>query len=470
MFLCRINLRSVFAIAIVSLIITACGQRAPLEKEPTATHAPAVMIPAITVTVSNTPTQERSAAPLPTATEAPTHDASPSPAGNPLEELRDNIPSCTNNGRATDADLVEGFRINGTILYHRNDPLGLHAISGDINNPAKIELPGPRNYEYFGVSPNGKWLAVTPFEPDEKLNKDQENWPILLISNTGQRKEISVDLANVTAYAQSIDNEHHFIYIQGRWLNDDALELYVAYAFNRWQVRPISIHAYFNPFTGEWLEGKQIPEFGPYQWIDLNCTSVSPDMSRALYLTKGAITIWDFQKQQVLKTWEDLGVKVYPYYSWSPDSQWAIFYSDDLKTMLIDRNGETIIDLNQELQVNRDAFLYAYEGSWSPDSRFLGIYARGWEGNTVPNGSDHWVVLIFDLKKKQYVFQCEIHDNHDYPYIQWSPDTAYVIPLIPRSIDSPIKIIDINRRVVYQLPLEGNVIGWVQDSFIANQK
>lgn len=464
----RINLRPVLVITIVSLMITACGQRVPIETELTTTRAPVVMIPAIAVTVSNTPTQERSATPLPTATEVPTtHIASPSLTGNPLEELRDDIPSCSNNGRAVDADLVEGFHVDGTILYHRNDPLGLYAISGDTNNLAKIELPGPRSYEYFGVSPNGKWLAVTPFEPDENLNKDQENWPILLISNTGQMKETSVNLANFTAFAQSFHDELRFIYLTGSWLNNDTLALNVAYSSYPGQVRPVSIRAYINPFTGKLQEKPQVPKLGSYQRMDDNYVSISPDLSRGFFLTDYAVTVWDFQKQQVLKIWKNLGVSGGMNYFWSPNSQWALFSSDDLRLLLIDRSGENIIDLDKEYLGNSDVTLAAYEGSWSPDGHYLGVNLLITEESTY---SQQNFLLVFDLEEKQYVFQCELYDNEDYPLIQWSPDSAYVIPLFPRSVDSPIKIIDINRRVVYQLPQEGNVVGWAQHFIVADSK
>jgi len=79
-------------------------------------------------------------------------------------------------------------------------------------------------------------------------------------------------------------------------------------------------------------------------------------------------------------------------------------------------------------------------------------------------------LLVFDLEKKQYIFQCELYDNEDYPLIQWSPDSAYVIPLVPRGLDKPIRIIEINKGVVYQLPQEGNVVGWSDEFTFANPK
>jgi len=377
-----------------------------------------------------------------------------------MVQQKDEIPVCLNDGEPPQLMNSNGLPLKSTLLFIQSDYVSIHSISGDLKNKSKLELSGTQKYRFFGVSPNGSWLAISPADLGGIENKQSNILPIRLISNTGHQIDTQVDFSHVTTYVQSADKELQVVSVGGWWLNDDTLALQISFNNDASaSTGYLALPVYVNPFTGKWSD-KFLDSFfkkDPIQDM-LSWVSLSPDLSRAVRTLPGGTTLWDLKLEREVKTRNDIGSDNFV---WSPDSQWAVFYDSVNKTTkMIDRDGEHLIEFDPIIEMNSDLHANTYQYRWSPDSRLLAMVGVMENGGLEVGDS---LLLVYDLEQEKYILKCVTQAPHTLPDVQWSPDGEF---LVLSNIFEPIRVVDLQRREVFQLTEKGQVIGWVKNFLI----
>jgi len=281
---------------------------------------------------------------------------------------------------------------------------------------------------FFGISPDGNWLAyapkITDLDPAKKFSKPQ----IILLAADGKRIEQRVDPSRFEEELQSkccCCQGYQFFDTFGKWINNDLLYMNLGAASAGGQGAIASLPKIFNPFTGQWDEGilnnlPDIPEIIP-GYAGIHPVGISPDLSRAVYdLGSDGLVLSDLDRDQIIWTAEDMVTPYGTEISWSPDGAAAavvnIFYVEqrDRRLFLISRVGAAVDIVHSPYSFSE---ITPGELKWSPDGRYLAFV----------DTSQAAMLYLYDTRVADYVFRCPLPGLvYNVPTLVWSPDGKWI--------------------------------------------
>lgn len=339
--------------------------------------------------------------------------------------------------------------ISGTIIYQNDDSTGLYSIGGTPISGARLLADETQQSVVFGFSPNGKWLAYSPFDSGSDAKFDQLK--VVLLSADGERIE---SILSTIEFEKELQVGHQLIGVSGYsyWINNQMIygTLYSQNPDQNTSGYFSDLPKVLDPFHGEWnnrffdLPGRFLSDV----------VGISPDMSRALYKQQG-LSLWDYERN--VQLWQDKSL-VAPYRAlilWSPNSSMAAYANlydpiDDQPVSLITKDGGFDPILSKVYPVPDFGVRNI---SWSPDSRYLAI--AGLDGESLN-------ILIYDVFLGKYISQCPVAELNDiWPALIWSPDSSHVAI---SQIDSSILVLDVFSGEILEFTQHGRVFGW-SDSF-----
>lgn len=335
--------------------------------------------------------------------------------------------------------------IPGTIIYQNDDSTGLYTIGGTPLIGSQLLADENQQNVVFGFSPDGKWLAYSPFDTSSNTNFDELK--VILLSADGEKIE---HILSTIEFEDELQVGHQLVGVSGNsyWIN--AKMIYVTlYSQNpdpNTSGYISDLPKVLNPFDGEWNN----------QFLDLpgrslsDVVGVSPDMSTALYQEKG-ISLWDYERKVQVLHDDSLIAPNRALISWSPDSSIAAYanlydVTDDKPVSLITKDGDFKSILSKTMPLPEFKIRNI---SWAPNSQYLAL--AGLDGENLN-------ILIYDLFSGIYIRQCPVAKlNDSRPSLIWSPDSTHIAI---SQIDAPILILDAFSGDVLELTRYGRVLGW----------
>ena len=334
---------------------------------------------------------------------------------------------------------------NGAIIYQNDDLGGLYVVGGSSIDGSQI-LSDDYTSIVFGFSPDGNWLAYSPFGSNS--DKDFYSLRVTLLSADGHKKENALSTKEL---ALELDENHRFdgINLHSYWINNDII--YVELIVDEMSglnnaIIPELRPKVLNPFTQKWenqyllLPGRDTGgNFG-----------ISPDQRMVLYEEHG-LSLWDYGSNKNL--WRNLFSTdmTLSQIAWSPDSSKVAYVVPDGE---IEKNKAVILTKDGSIAPLLDdtdpAPGLVFEGlGWSPNGQYLALALKE---------EDNLVVFIYDSGIGKYVSQCIVSKfSHPYPSLVWSPDNQQIAI---SQIGSPILIYDIASGEIFDLFQHGIVKGW----------
>ena len=353
------------------------------------------------------------------------------------------VPICQGKGKHILASSKSG--IPGTIIYQNEDATGLYTIGGTPIIRSQLLADETQQNVVFGFSPDGQWLAYSPFNSssDAKL----ELLEVILLSADGEK---IVQELSITEFEDELQIGHQLVGVSGYsyWINAETI--YVTFYSQNPDTRTSGylsdLPKVLNPFSGEW--NSQLLEL-PDRFLS-GVVGISPDMSRALYKEKG-LSLWDYDRKTGI--WQD-DTLISPFRAlilWSPDSSMAAFASlydnfSEQSAIIISKDGDIRLIMNKTFPVPGLRILNI---SWSPDSQYLALAVRDGENLSI---------LVYNVSLGRYVSQCPIAKSKGiWPPLIWSPDSSYIAI---SDIGSHILIFNTLSGDVLELSQNGIVLGW----------
>jgi hypothetical protein len=355
------------------------------------------------------------------------------PTGPP--PTRSSIELCINDG--IPSQPPNGFGIDGSIAFRDE---GQKIVVGSGTPIAYLELPTPskQEYELLGFSKDGNWFAYT--SPMTTIEQGNLNPTIFLVSS---QRELSEKRVEITEFTKNMPDYLKLIGIRtqdNQWLNNSLIHLYVMYQATEGTKTIGFYDSVFDIQKRTWEKKfyNNISKDRAFENI-----SISPDLTRVLFAEKSGIVLFDEVSHEVL--WrlnkELRNSRVGPIYTWQSDSSQAAFATMDEEFQsfyIIENNGEAIKKIAPPDIVDKEWYYSIANLQWSPDGNFLAISSLV---TNPENYSSISMLLVFDVSKESYVYQCPIRDFSTTPMLFWSPDNRYVVPFLPGEL-SPLVLYD----------------------------
>jgi len=360
------------------------------------------------------------------------------------------VPMCQSKGKHTLASGDSG--ISGTIIFQNDHLTGLYTLGGTPITGSQI-LTNTTSSVLFGFSPDGQWLAYSPFVPSE--NPDFEQFQIILLSADGQKIERKF---STKSFESNLQVGHRLLGISGLsyWINDDMIYLVLCSQNPDENTSGYIDHfpKVLDPFSGEWKN----------QYLNLpdrflsDVVGISPDKSRALFRENG-FSLWNYNHANRIWRDETLMAPNESLIYWSPNSSLAAYaslYDDWSKNStagIITRNGDFTPILSPKSPVPGMIILNI---SWSPDSQYLALAGKDGEDLSL---------FIYDVSQRKFISQCKVAKfSSTSPSLIWNPDSSRIAI---SQTDSPILIFDVPSGDILELAQHGWVSGW-SDKFPVN--
>ncbi|HKJ38571.1 MAG TPA: hypothetical protein VJ972_07330 [Anaerolineales bacterium] len=367
---------------------------------------------------------------------------SPSPVMT-LVPASETVSVCPEKGKHVPVSSKSG--ISGTIIYQNDDSTGLYSIGGTPITSSQLLADETQQNVIFGFSPDGKWLAYSPF--DTSSGAKFESFEVILLSADGEKIE---HVLSTIEFEDELQVDHQLVGVSGisYWINSNMLyvTLYSQNPDPNTSGYISDLPKVFNPFDGEWNnQFLDLPDHVPSGGV-----GISPDMSRALYKEKG-FSLWDYDRKVQIWHEDSLISPFRTLISWSPDGSMAAYaslYDDfsDEPVFVISRDGNFMPIMNKTIPVPGMIILNI---SWSPDSQYLALAGRDGE---------NLIILVYDVASEKYISQCPVAKvNGIFPSLVWSPDSSHIAI---SDIDSPLLVFDVLSGDILELAQHGRALGW----------
>lgn len=358
------------------------------------------------------------------------------------------IPQCPLKGIPNNSD--EDHHINDTLIYQKGFNQGLYSISGISLTSSSLPVSEKGQYLTFGFSPDGKWLAYSPIIDKSSNGNIGINPTIELLSDTKEKLTQNID---IFIFENELQVGHRVIGISGfsHWINNQFIyiSLYSQNPDPNTTGKINNLPKVLDPFNGSWHNEffEQLPNR-----YNTEAVGLSPDMTRALYVARSGIVLWDLIRGVVI--WSDSTIITLngALIRWSPDSSMAaymnLFTPQELgQVLIISHDGMRIQKIKDPISVLPDVHILSI--NWSPNSRYLGLIGRNGVNTNV---------LIYDSKTSQFIYRCPININEDLiPQLIWSPDSLNVASSI---YNSPLTILNIQTGEMVELVQDARAVGW----------
>lgn len=457
-------LKTIISCLLVGIYLSSClaSPSEYLSPEATGSVLPTIsqpIVPTFTQVVVETSTYQ-SITPLPTFTPSPTFTTTPTPV--PAEP----VPVCTGLGELKPTG--DDFGLPGVILYQKRWADGMYTLGG--NPLVESHLPGGDTGKFivYGFSPDGEWLAYSPWQEYASPDYGFETPTINLLSRTGVLIETPID---VSLFDDTEGDNGYFRLLSSPsyWLNDQLLFAHLySNPYPGGGSKSTSIPKIINPFTGEWGGEWFYSLPNRYQIRASRSGSediaVSPDLTRVLYPSYQnrtnplGVVLYDLVNQKLI--WQDTTFN-HDFGSisqWSPDGSMVVIgnpgagVESDRKVMLISSDGSSVTEIiNSGFTINPYPI---YDLAWSPDSRTISIAIY----NT-PNKE----IYLYDVQQQKFLYRCPL-TLPSYPVYDmiWSPDSQWIAI---NADESPFILMNVQTGDMNQLlDFHSSVVGW-SDTF-----
>lgn len=403
----------------IAFILSGCSPQTQMETE---TPVPTRIIP------TETPVPTKTITPTAADTDTP----QPSPTSLPVVETIApvDVPVCS--GAENYPPFPKDFIPDSVIAYTTSREPG-HFIQSKLffmgGNPVQYQFIPTVNQEYikvYGFSPDGKWLAYSPYQYNEEA--DFLTPYLVLRSSDGQTKTYEWNSKELVEERNKIeegfDSPSTFtnFHVTVNWIN--ASLLHADISSPEWDRFEMLFTRILDGSTGKWQDEyiqnlpdreKKFISFPPQI-----SERLSPDTTRMLYHPDGkfGLALWDVIEKKVI--WEDqtlrIGYDTWLTMNWAPDSKAvAIKYFDvkasKTKRLIISRDGQ-VMDFSNTKVHYKDPESW-HEMIWSPDSRYLAFPA---DKN----------LILFDVQEKKFVYTCPFPAELSGD-IYWSPDGKWIV-------------------------------------------
>jgi hypothetical protein len=190
------------------------------------------------------------------------------------------IPICQEGGKHNLASTKSG--ISGTIVYQNDDSTGLYTIGGTPITSSQLLANKTQQNVVFGFSPDGRWLAYSPFDTSSDVKFEQLE--MILLSAGGEKIK---HVLSTKEFEDELQVGHQLVGVSGYsyWVNEHMIytTLYSQSSDPNTSGHLSDLPKVLRPFDGKWN----------HQFLDLperflsEVVGISPDNSRALYKKKG---------------------------------------------------------------------------------------------------------------------------------------------------------------------------------------
>lgn len=372
------------------------------------------------------------------------------------------IPSCINSDNPT---AIKDFHdLKGFVIYRRHDVSQWFSLTGDPPVIKQVDT-FEEEADNLSFSRSGDWLLLYSQKP--KAIGKSEKYPVWLISKDGQKREITIDLSQLTATEKKENSvTSNFLSWSFSWINEKVVRVRAAYGEGPTTL-PDYIYSYFDISNNVWLDGplKDLPNRKNSMWAD-----ISPDLTRVLFTNQSfELVLWDLDKKKDLWKKPAGSNQLPPFATWSPNNQTVAFWSDGYpdEVQLLSRDGKTFSSIKKPIYTSDAQKFIPYRGffEWAPDSRRIAITGRIQDSL---NGTVTSMLYIYDTEEEQYVYQCPLGDTNKKTVssnVLWSPDGNFIIPEVFQSKTTPFNLYDIDNKRVYQIQPPGYAgVIWLEEA------
>jgi hypothetical protein len=367
------------------------------------------------------------------------------------------LPQCM--GGNSPGKLPDNLELPGAIIL--DDGEQGKQLSGIPLTSSPLPIPETQDNEFFGVSPNGRWLAYAPYTRYQTEPRI-ETMKVVLVSTNGERIEHKLDIIHsFPEFGETMHPKGLPIYWFGGWINDDLLYVQIYYLEAPGITKTVRLHAVIDPFKGVWRNDLLTGYPSRYE---RHFVGISPDLTRVLYVRSEPtnIVLWSIDQQREIWSEPAFQHASEVFIRWSPDSKQVIFFKTpfdnekDSHIYLADRDGNDVQKITSD-DYPTPGFQATY-AQWSPDGQYMAILEPG----------NVQTVYVYDNIDGSFIYQCSIEgDFRGLPGLQWSPDGKYLASFSYSTIhdDTPIYIIDFDKDKVYEIDQKGHVYGWPSSVF-----
>ena len=142
-------------------------------------------------------------------------------------QLDKSITSCESDG--IPIPKPDNFGFEGVIVYQAGDHSGMHSVGGEPLVYSNLPVSQTKEYSVMGFSLDGHWLA---YSPDRENFEDVfRNPKIILLGADGEIIEHNMDISTYIPYIQQLPEEARLIGWGGSWINNELLNMGIAYQF-----------------------------------------------------------------------------------------------------------------------------------------------------------------------------------------------------------------------------------------------
>jgi len=363
------------------------------------------------------------------------------------------IPICVNSNNPL--PLSDLSAIDGTIIYRNHEGTEWFLLAGAPPSVLAIN-PLRKEADSIAFSKNGHGMLVYLQKP---ISTGLENhYPIWVISNTGKEKELIIDITYMVSILKNrLSSTDKLINWSFVWVNEKIVRVRAGFGETPDQVLFNYIYGYLDVEQGVWWEAPLmlISDRNDYDWYDF-----STDLSRMLYTAKNYdFVLRDVEIEKELWRIQAGTNQLPPFATWSFDNEMVAFWTDNKPQdiQLLSRDGSNYEMVPKPIFKNSFQEFIPYRGffEWAPESNRLAI-----TGKVINSQSDsiESMVLIYDVKLREYIFQCSLGDTNIRTVatnILWSPDGKFIIPETHQSKTIPFNLYDVSNHLVYHIQPPG---------------
>lgn len=372
------------------------------------------------------------------------------------------IPLCINSDNPT---AIKDFHdLKGYVIYRKHNVSQWFSLTGDPPKIKQVDI-FKEEADDLSFSRNGDWLLVYSQKP--KAIGKSEKHPVWLISRDGKKREIFIDLSQLTAIQHKENSvTSNFLGWSFSWVSEEIVRVRAAYGEEP-AILPDYIYNYFDISNNIWLDEpfKDLPNRNNSMWVD-----ISPDLTRVLYTNQRfELALWDLNDKKELWKKPAGSSQLPPFATWSPNNQKVAFWTDGYpdEIQLLSRDGNTFSFIKKPMYTSGAQKFIPYRGffEWAPDGRQIAITGRIQDSL---NGTVTAMLYIYDTEKEQYVYQCPMGDTNKKTVssnVLWSPDGNFIIPEVFQSKTTPFNLYDIDNKMVYQIQPPGYAgVVWLEEA------
>jgi WD40 repeat protein len=381
-----------------------------------------------------------------------------------LIENKDEILECSGRGLPQSPNIE--FSLPGTIIY-LDDSGAIYYLGGAPLKQASL-VTDEQGFDVFGVSPDGEWLAYSQKEPSTDIAFPVTR-TLTLLSSGGEKIEQTLD---ITEFLSEIADDEHldgFNENISYWINNNLIYTAIDTAKTN-PSGPITSHdliKIFDPFAAQWKNNilNTLPNWSSYWEMEDNSVALSPDLSRAMYMSDSGLVLRDLEKEFNLWTEVSYMDKLYSgvLMRWNPDgtlvavAPWN-WFGDQAPPLVMTRDGM------EQRWIGNEEFPYTYGPSfvralsWSPDGKMLALAGLSNQSNNIEP-----YIYIYDYQTNQFVFRCPIvRKEGDLPQkIIWSPDGNYLAyAFLDYPEGNPLQVMDLRSGELFELAQNAKIVGW----------